>query len=604
MKIGVLTPVFCSLYVCNNDFALQNHPKISNRGSFRHAKAMVISMNYDVIADLLYPTITRTPADIEAQFPKRNLPEGAKVTRLAPSPTGFMHFGTLFPALVDERLAHQSGGVFYLRIEDTDSKREVKGAEKDLIDTLAYYHIQFDEGAVFEGDNGSYAPYRQSQRADIYQVYVKDLIRRGLAYPCFTSESDYEALKETDKKAEIKNKDWNPEELAQEKEKMLAARNITEEEIRTHLAAGDPFVIRICADGNPEKKTPFTDLVRGKLEIPENDEDFVLLKSDGIPTYHFAHAVDDHLMGTTHVIRGEEWLPSLAKHLQLFRYLGFRLPKYLHISQLMKMEGSSKKKLSKRDKGAALSDYKADGYPAESVIEYVMTLLNSNYEDWRRANPEADYTEFPFSIKKMGVSGSLFDFDKLNDISKNVISRMSADKVYEDVCVWAKEYDTRLYGKLTEDPVYAKRIFAIGRGGKKPRKDFTVWRDVKPYLSFFYDDLFSKEDAVPSSFAVKDVQKALELFADSYDDTADNTVWFEKIKFIADSIGYASDMKQYKQTPEAFAGNVSDVSMFLRIAVTGRMNSPDLYEVMQILGKERTLQRIQTAIDECNRSDK
>jgi len=553
-------------------------------------------MNYEIIAELLYPEIHETPADIEAKFPQRNLPEGAKVTRLAPSPTGFMHFGTLFPALVNERLAHQSGGVFFLRIEDTDAKREVKGAEKDLIDTLAYYHIKFDEGAVSDGDLGIYGPYRQSKRAYIYQVFAKSLIQKGLAYPCFTSEEEYEQLKETDKKSEIKNKEWTPEEIERAHAEKLRARAITEDEVRDHLAKGDPFVIRIMANGDPEKKTPFVDLVRGKLEIPENDEDFVLLKSDGIPTYHFAHAVDDHLMGTTHVIRGEEWLPSLAKHIMLFRYLGFKLPKYLHISQLMKMEGTSKKKLSKRDKGAALSDYKADGYPAESVIEYVMTLLNSNYEDFRRANPSTDYTEFPFSIKKMGVSDSLFDFDKLNDVSKNVISTMSADKVYEDVTVWAKEYDPELYQALSSNPDYAKRIFAIGRGGKKPRKDFATWRDVKPYLAFFYDDLFEAQDEIPERFAKEDIKKALDLFMLMFDIKDNNTEWFDVIKKITDLIGFASDMKAYKQNPEAYKGSVADVSMFLRIAVTGKTNSPDLYEVMQILGYEKTVNRIHNAI--------
>ena len=553
-------------------------------------------MNYELIANLLYPNITETPEDVAARFPARNLPEGAKVTRLAPSPTGFMHFGTLFPALVNERLAHQSGGVFFLRIEDTDAKREVKGAEKDLIDTLAYYHINFDEGAVSDGDKGDYGPYRQSKRAYIYQVFAKNLIRQGLAYPSFTSEEEYEQLKEADKKTEIKNKEWTPEEVERLRLEKLKAREITEDEIRDNLAKGNPFVIRILANGDPEKKTPFVDLVRGKLEIPENDEDFVLLKSDGIPTYHFAHAVDDYLMGTTHVIRGEEWLPSLAKHIMLFRYLGFKLPKYLHISQLMKMDGTSKKKLSKRDKGAALSDYKADGYPAESVIEYVMTLLNSNYEDWRRANPAADYSEFPFSIKKMSVSGSLFDFDKLNDVSKNVISMMSTDTVYDSVVAWANEYDTELYNALTSDPDYAKSIFAIGRGGKKPRKDFATWRDVKPYLSFFYDDLFEAVDEIPESFDKEDVKKALDLFMLMFDIKDDNQAWFDVIKKIADLIGFASDMKAYKQNPEQYQGSVADVSMFLRVAVTGRMNSPDLYAVMQILGYEKTINRIHKAI--------
>ena len=383
------------------------------------------------LADLLFGDVTLTPEDMEARFPARSLPEGAKVTRFGPSPTGFVHFGGLFPVTVSERLAHQSGGVFFLRIEDTDARREIEGAAEGLINTLSRYGINFDEGAVLGGDKGGYGPYRQSQRRDIYHVFAKKLVLDGHAYPCFTSDEELEALKSVDKKAEIKAKDWLAE-AEEQKKQMLKQREITLDEVKEQLAKGNPFVLRILADGNPEVKTKFTDLVKGNLEIPENDEDFVLLKSDGIPTYHFAHAVDDHLMGTTHVIRGEEWLPSLAKHIQLFKYLGFRLPKYLHISQLMKLdENGAKKKLSKRDMGANLDDYSRMGYAPDCVMEYVMTLLNSNYEEWRMQNPDKSYTDFPFSIKKMSVSGCLFDFNKLNDVSKNVISKMSADEVYE-----------------------------------------------------------------------------------------------------------------------------------------------------------------------------
>ena len=559
-------------------------------------------MNFEKTAALLFPDVTETPADMEAKYPPRNLPEGAKVTRFAPSPTGFVHFGGLFPSTIGERLAHQSGGVFYLRIEDTDAKREVPGAAEGLIRTLAHYGIHFDEGAILgeDGkicDRGAYGPYKQSARGPIYHVYAKDLVRRGLAYPVFTTKEELEALNAVDRKAEIKSRDWENEagDRTAEQEK---ARAITDAEIEAHLAAGDPFVLRLLADGDPEKKIPFTDLIKGKLEIPENDEDFVLLKSDGIPTYHFAHAVDDHLMGTTHVIRGEEWLPSLAKHLMLFRYLGFRLPKYLHIAQIMRLdENGNKKKLSKRDMGANMDDYSRMGYAPACVCEYIMTLLNSNYEEWHAQNPDKPYTEFPFNIKKMSCSGCLFDFDKLNDVSKNVISRMSAEEVYDQATAWALAYDPDFGALLAADPDYAKAIFAIGRGGKKPRKDFATWADVRGYMDFFYDSLFTVKDAYAPDYSMADIRAALEGFLAGYDQADDMTVWFDKIKAVAESIGYASDMKAYKANPEAFRGNVADVSMFLRVAVTGRLNSPDMYAVMQVMGAERVTARIRAMLD-------
>ena len=549
------------------------------------------------LAELLFPNVTATPEDMEAKFPLRDLPEGAKVTRFGPSPTGFVHFGGLFPVTVSERLAHQSGGVFFLRIEDTDAKREIEGAAEGLIKTLSRYGINFDEGAVLGGDKGAYGPYRQSQRREIYHVFAKKLVLDGHAYPCFTSDEELEALKTVDKKAEIKARDWQAEAEAQ-KAQMLKQREITLEEVKENLEAGNPFVLRILADGNPEIKTKFTDLVKGNLEIPENDEDFVLLKSDGIPTYHFAHAVDDHLMRTTHVIRGEEWLPSLAKHIQLFKYLGFRLPKFLHISQLMKLdENGAKKKLSKRDMGANLDDYSRMGYAPDCVMEYVMTLLNSNYEEWRMQNPDKHYTEFPFNIKKMSVSGCLFDFDKLNDVSKNVISKMSADEVYEQSLAWAKDNDEELAACLAKDADYAKSIFAIGRGGKKPRKDLTTWADVKHYVDLFYDELFSIKDEYAEVFSKEDIKTALTSFLKSFDIADDMNTWFDKVKAIADSMGYASDMKAYKANPEAFKGNVADISMFLRVAVTGKLNAPDMYTVMQILGYDRVTARINAMIN-------
>lgn len=558
-------------------------------------------MDYNYLAELLFPHIKETPADIEAKYPPRSLPDGAKVTRFAPSPTGFVHFGGLFPSTVGERLAHQSGGVFYLRIEDTDAKREVAGAAEGLIKTLAKYGINFDEGAILDengiiSDKGAYGPYKQSQRGPIYQVFAKQLVREGKAYPCFTTEEELDELQSVNKKEEIKNTDWQAEAESRRQE-MLARRNFTIEEVEEHIKAGHPFVLRILALGNPDKKIKFTDLVKGTLEIPENDEDFVLLKSDGIPTYHFAHAVDDHLMGTTHVIRGEEWLPSLPKHIQLFSYLGFKLPKYMHIAQIMKLdENGNKKKLSKRDMGANMDDYTRMGYCPEAVCEYIMTLLNSNYEEWHMQNADKPYTDFPFNIKKMSVSGCLFDFNKLNDVSKNVISRMSAEEVTEKVTAWALEYDTEFGTELANDRDFAEKIFAIGRGGKKPRKDLATWVDAKPYMGFFYDKFFKIEDNYPDNFDKSDIILTLEKFAESYDYSDDMNTWFDKVKAIADSLGFASDMKAYKADPTAFKGSVADISMFIRVAVTGKQNAPDLYTVMQILGRDKTLERIKTMI--------
>ncbi len=560
-----------------------------------------MNMDYQKLADLLFPAVTETPAEVEAKFPPRDLPEGAKVTRFAPSPTGFVHFGGLFPVMVGERLAHQSGGVFYLRIEDTDAKREISGAAEGLIRTLERYGIHFDEGAILGEDGyvtdiGAYGPYKQSLRAPIYHVFAKKLVAEGKAYPVFSTEEELEALRQTDKKAEIKSVDWEADAAARRAE-MLSHREFTMEEVEAHLNAGHPFVLRLFSDGDGEKKITHTDLVRGKLEMPVNDEDFVLLKSDGIPTYHFAHAVDDHLMGTNLVIRGEEWLPSLPKHLQLFYYLGFKTPKYMHISQIMRLdEKKNKKKLSKRDMGANLDDYACMGYSAEAVAEYVLTLLNSNYEEWRAQNPEAAYTDFPFSIKKMSASGCLFDFQKLNDVSKNVLSRMSADEVYDRVVAWAEDYEPTLHAHLTADPAYAKAILAIGRGGKKPRKDLTVWTDVLPYLDFFYDDLFEVKDALPEGTDMTDVKAACAAFMASYDDADEMNVWFDKVKAIAAELGYAADTKAYKADPTAYKGSVADISAFLRLAVTGRQNAPDLYTVMQLLGRERVFARLDAFI--------
>ncbi len=546
-------------------------------------------MDTKLLAELLFPHVTKTPEDMEALFPARNLPEGAIVSRMAPSPTGFVHLGNLVQGLTSERLCHQSNGVLFLRVEDTDAKREVPGAVEVLINSLKHYNILFDEGATVDGDAGSYGPYRQRQRAEIYHVYAKQLVLQGEAYPCFCTEeelADIHARQEAEKANFGYFGKW------------AVWRDRSIEDIKAALDKGMPYVLRYRSTGSIENKIKFTDLIKGNLELTENDIDHVLLKSDGIPTYHFAHAVDDYLMRTTHVVRGDEWLPTLPFHLQLFRALGFRAPKYLHIGPLMKMDGESKRKLSKRkDPELALSYYRAAGFPVQSVYEYLMTVLNSNFEDWRRANPDAPVDQFKFSHKKMNPAGSLFDEAKLRDVSKNVISRMSAERVYDEVCAFAKDYDEDLYKHLTADPAYAKSILAIGRGGKKPRKDFAVWTDVKPYLDFFYDDWFQVADAYPENFAKEDIKKALTAFLASYDPADDMNAWFDKIKAVADALGFASDMKAYKEDPAAFRGNVADVSMFLRVAVTGKLNSPDMYAVMQILGEDRVRARMENMLN-------
>ena len=554
-------------------------------------------MDYNYLAQLLFPNITETPEDMEARFPPRQLPEGAKVTRFAPSPTGFVHFGGMFPVTVGERLAHQSGGVFYLRIEDTDAKREVEGAAEALIKTLAHYGVIFDEGAISEGDLGNYGPYRQSQRASIYHVYAKKLVEQGRAYPVFSTDEELSEMAATDKKAEVKSTNWEATAEAR-REAMLARRQFTIEQVEAELAAGHKFALFAMADGDPERRIKITDLVRGNLEIPENDEDVVLLKSDGIPTYHFAHVVDDHLMRTTHVIRGEEWLPSLPKHLMLFRYLGFKAPKYMHISQIMKLdEEGNKKKLSKRDMGANMDDYKRLGYAPACVNEYVMTLLNSSFEEWRMQNPDKSINDYQFNIKKMSSSGCLFDIVKLGDVSKNVISRMTADQVYDGLYGWAAEFDTDFAELLSADPDFAKAIISIGRGGKKPRKDYGTWVDLKAYMELFYDKYFAVIDSYPDTANKQDIKTTLEKYLEVLDMSDDQNTWFDKIKAIADSLGYASDMKAYKADPSAFRGSVADVSMFLRVAVTGKLNSPDMFTVMQILGEDRVKARINSMIN-------
>ena len=541
-------------------------------------------MDTNLLAELLYPNIKTLPEDIEARYPKRNLPEGAKVTRLAPSPTGFLHIGNLYGALTDERLAHTSGGVFYLRIEDTDAKRTVPNGIAIIIETLAKLGVNFDEGAVIDGDKGDYGPYRQSDRAEIYQTYAKQLIREGKAYPCFCTEQELEAIRTKQEENKLTTGYYG---------EFAIWRDAPMDKIQEKLNEGVPFVLRFRSEGSVNNKFKFNDQIKGDIDVTENDIDHVILKSDGIPTYHFAHAVDDHLMGTTHVVRDESWLSTLPFHIQLFKALGFKMPKYCHTAQALKLDNGNKRKISKRkDPEFGLAYYHAQGYPVSAVREYLLTMLNSNFEEWRLANPDLPLEDFKFTTKKMSVSGFLFDLDKLNDISKNVISRMTADEVYDFTLAWAKENDEPFAKLLESNREYAVRILSIGRGGKKPRKDIALWSEVKNYVSFFYDELFERIDSIPENFDKNDVYAVLESFKNSYDEKAEQSEWFNNIKVIAENNGFCPDMKQYKADPDAFKGSVADVSMFLRIAVTGRMNSPDLYEVMQILGREKVIGRV------------
>ena len=545
-------------------------------------------MDYQALAELLFPDVTDTPETLEERFPLRNVPEGAVITRMAPSPTGFVHLGNLVQGLTSERMAHQSGGVLFLRVEDTDAKREVPGAVEVLINTLKHYGIHFDEGATMDGDNGIYGPYRQRQRAAIYHVYAKKLVSEGQAYPCFCTEEELAAMRE---------KQEANKETTGYYGKYAAWRDRPMEDIQAQLDAGHPWVLRFRSTGSIENQFKFDDLVKGKLTITENNVDHVLLKSDGIPTYHFAHAVDDHLMRTTHVVRGDEWLPTLPFHIQLFKALGFKLPKYVHIGPLMKMDGNSKRKLSKRkDPELALTYYKAEGFPVQAVYEYIMTLLNSTYADWRRANPTAPSPDFKFSPKKLNPAGNLFDYAKLTDVSKNEIAKMNAETVYTLLLEWAKEFDPDFGAKLEADKDYAVRILAIGRGGKKPRKDLAVWKEAKPYMGFFYDE-YLEAPVFDEKFDKAVIKTVLEKFLASYDPADDSAVWFDKVKAITEEIGFTTDMKAYKADPAAFPGTVADVSTFIRQAITGKTNSPDLYTVMQILGTERSAQRIRNVID-------
>ena len=544
----------------------------------------------ELLADLLLPEIKKTPEYYEQLYPARDLPDGAKVTRVAPSPTGYLHLGTLFTALVNRITATSSGGVFYTRIEDTDKKREVEGGIADIIGGLDRFGISIDEGFI-SGDKeaGNYGPYKQSERAEIYRCYAKDLIKRGLAYPCFCTADELTNMREIQEKQKIRtgyHGEW------------AKCRNLDYETVKILINSGKPFVVRLRSGGDESRRIVFDDVIKGRIEMPENDEDFVILKSDGIPTYHFAHAVDDHLMRTTHVFRGDEWISSAPKHIELFKVLGFKPVKYGHISPIMKLENGNKRKISKRkDPEAAVHFFAEEGYPQVAVTEYLMTIAASDFEDWRRANPDTDYRNFKFNPKKMSISGALFDNDKLNDVSKIIISKMPSTEVYSAITAWAKEFDNDFYKLLTSDPDYTKKMLAVDRDGvKNARKDIAKWNQAEDYFAYYFDELFTPEYQLPEKVSPKDAKEFLEEYLKVYKAGDDRAVWFDKIKAIAPRIGFASETKEYKASPESFKGSAGDLSGVLRIAVTGRTNTPDLCGIMSVLGKDKCEKRIKEFI--------
>ncbi|MBQ8525976.1 MAG: glutamate--tRNA ligase [Clostridia bacterium] len=546
-------------------------------------------MDYKKLAELLFPNITKTPEDYEREYPERNLPEGAVVTRIGPSPTGFVHLGNLFNAIIGERLAHQSGGVIFMRIEDTDTKREVPGAVKILIDAMTQFGVFFDEGATVDGDNGSYGPYRQRQRKDIYQCFAKQLVEKGMAYPCFCTEEELEQMREHQK--ENKQNFGYYGEYAK-------CRDLTYEQIEEKISSGIPYVLRYKSEGCSENSVKVYDAIKGDLEIQENYIDLVMLKSDGIPTYHFAHVIDDHLMRTTHVIRGEEWLPSLPMHVQMFDAMGWEHPLYCHTAQLMKMDGTSKRKLSKRkDPELGLEYYDSEGYLVETIWNYMLTILNSNYEEWRMANPDAAYTEFKFSLEKMGSAGVLFDLQKLNNISKEMIASKDAEFIYGELLSWAHKYDEEFAQILEANKDFAKGAINVGRNGAKPRYDLVTWKQSREFLSFYFDELFKREDEFPENVDKDTRNTILTKYIEGFDINDDQETWFGKVRAITEELGFAVRPKDYKKNPEMYKGSVVDVSNVIRVATTGRLNSPDLWEINQLFGDEKVRNRIKKAIE-------
>ena len=547
-------------------------------------------MTQQQLAELMFPHLRQTPADIEAQFPPRQLPEEARVVRVAPSPTGYLHLGVFYTAMVNRLTADASKGIFYFRLEDTDKKREVEGGAADILTGMSRFGLKIDEGFVAADTVvGDYGPYQQSCRVDIYQTYVKDLVAQGLAYPCFcTAEARAEA-REVQQAQKVRTGYYG---------EFAVCRQLTADQAAAKIQAGVPYTVRLRSPGNEQNRIKYSDVVKGTIEMPENDEDIVLLKSDGVPTYHFAHAIDDHLMHTTHVIRSDEWISSVPKHLQLFRILGFKAPKYAHLSPIMVEDNGNKRKLSKRkDPQAAMHYYAEQGYPADSVLEYLMTVANSDFEDWRRCNPTAPRSAFPFNLKKMSVSGALFDLQKLNDVSKNVIAGMTAEQVADAVIEWATEYAPDFAAKLTADKDFAVGLFAIDRGGNKPRKDMAKWNEAPDYAAYFFDDTFTGMGELPENITAEDAKAILTAYRSVYQPTEDKAAWFETVRNLCEPLGFSPDVKAYKKDPTGWKGHVGDVSTVIRLAITGRRNTPDLCSIMYLLGNDRVDKRLTEALN-------
>ncbi len=542
------------------------------------------------LANLLFPDVSKTPEYYELLYPGRKLPRGAKVTRFAPSPTGYVHMGSLYTSLISERLAHQSGGVFFLRVEDTDKRREVEGGVANIVSSLLRFGINFDEGRTDTGgEQGDYGPYKQSERTEIYKVFAKHLVEKGLAYPCFCSEEDLSRTRALQEENKL-NIGYYGE--------YAVHRNFTVEQVREELSKGKPFALRIRAPHDSESRFTFRDLIKGDVEMPTNDQDMVLLKSDGFPTYHFAHVVDDHLMRTTHVTRGDEWLSSVPLHMQLFEMFGWDKPYFAHISPIMKIEGNSKRKLSKRkDPEADVTYYHEQGFPEVSVKEYLMNLISSGFEGWRRDNPEEPGTSFRIEPGEMSISGAMFDIAKLTDISRDIIARMAKEEVYDMARKWAEQYDPELGRLLSGDGEYARNIFGIDRGGEKPRKDIAKWLEVKPYIFYFFDGLFEKDikDGLnfPEAIGAEESRRILREYAKIYDHSDNKDMWFDRIKGFCETVGYSKDIKAFKKDPGAYKGHVGDVAGIIRVAVTNRRNTPDLYNIMQVMGEKRVMERLQ-----------
>ena len=551
-----------------------------------------MELDNNLLAELLFPDVKDSIEDLEKRYPERALPEGARVTRFAPSPTGYLHIGAFYTALVNLLTAKASGGTSYLRIEDTDKKREIDDGVSAIINGFKKLGVEFSEGVTgFGTESGDYGPYTQSKRVGIYHTVAKELVKKGLAYPCFCTAEELSALREQEEKDGALITGYFG--------KYAKCRNLSFEEIKEKLERNEPYVLRFRSFGDENRRIVFDDMIRGKIEMPENVIDEVLLKSDGIPTYHFAHVCDDHFMRTTHVIRAEEWLSSVPKHIALFKACGFKVPKYAHVSQVMKLDedDGNKRKISKRkDPEAAVSNFFEAGVPKESITEYLLTLINSNFEDWRRANPKASAFDFPFNLKKMSSSGCLFDLVKLADVSKNVISVMDADTVYSYISEWAKEYDPEFYEIFTKNPERSREIVNIDRENPKPRKDIAKWSEVKDYFSYMFNELYTPAFELPENISKDDAAAILKKYRDVYDASDGKDEWFNKLKDICEPLGFTPNVKEYKKSPDSFKGHVGDISTVIRLAVTSRRNTPDLCSIMRLLGKEEALRRIDDTI--------